>query len=66
VLDGSPVQSASGGGHWGGGMFINAYDMARFGYLTLRSRQVKDRPSSSRPVGRLALEPTRAEPAYGS
>ena len=35
VLDGEPVQSVSGGGHWGGGMFINAYDMARFGLLTL-------------------------------
>jgi hypothetical protein len=22
---------ALAGGHWGGGMFINAYDMARFG-----------------------------------
>ena len=35
VLDGQPVQSVSGGGHWGGGMFINALDMARFGLLTL-------------------------------
>ncbi|MCV4860463.1 hypothetical protein OFB63_30920, partial [Escherichia coli] len=35
VLNGQPVQSVSGGGHWGGGMFINAYDMARFGLLTL-------------------------------
>jgi CubicO group peptidase (beta-lactamase class C family) len=35
VLDGQPVQSVSGGGHWGGGMFINAYDMARYGLLTL-------------------------------
>ncbi|HEX8333217.1 MAG TPA: serine hydrolase, partial [Segetibacter sp.] len=35
VLDGQAVQSVSGGGHWGGGMFINAYDMARFGLLTL-------------------------------
>lgn len=35
VLDGKPVQSVSGGGHFGGGMFINAYDMARFGLLTL-------------------------------
>src|ERR1700744_2008656 len=35
VLDGQPVQSVSGGGHWGGGMFINAYDMGRFGLLTL-------------------------------
>jgi len=32
VLDGNAVQSVTGGGHWGGGMFINAYDMARFGY----------------------------------
>ncbi len=28
VLDGQPVQAVSGGGHWGGGMFINAYDIA--------------------------------------
>jgi CubicO group peptidase (beta-lactamase class C family) len=33
----------SGGGHWGGGMFINAYDMARFGYLFLRNGKWKDR-----------------------
>ena len=37
VIDGQIVQSVSGGGHWGGGMFINAYDMARFGLLTLRN-----------------------------
>ncbi|HMJ86253.1 MAG TPA: serine hydrolase, partial [Vicinamibacterales bacterium] len=36
-LDGHKVQSVSGGGHWGGGMFINSYDMARFGYLFLRN-----------------------------
>ena len=24
VIDGQIVQSVSGGGHWGGGMFINA------------------------------------------
>jgi len=27
VLDGSLMQSVTGGGHWGGGMHINAYDM---------------------------------------
>ena len=43
VLDGSLVQSVSGGAHWGGGMFINAYDMGRFGYLTLRHGKWKDR-----------------------
>jgi CubicO group peptidase (beta-lactamase class C family) len=36
TLDGAKVQAVSGGGHWGGGMFINAYDQARFGLLTLR------------------------------
>jgi CubicO group peptidase (beta-lactamase class C family) len=35
-LDGQKMQSVSGGGHWGGGMFIDAWDMARFGYLFLR------------------------------
>src|SRR5258706_3973098 len=37
VIDGQIIQSVSGGGHWGGGMFINAYDMARFGLLTERN-----------------------------
>jgi CubicO group peptidase (beta-lactamase class C family) len=36
-LDGQKVQSVTGGGHWGGGMHINAWDMARFGYLFLRN-----------------------------
>src|SRR5215472_12278352 len=42
-IDGQKVQSVSGGGHWGGGMFINSYDMARFGYMFLRKGQWKDR-----------------------
>ncbi len=28
VIDGTPMQSVSGGGHWGGGLFIDAYDPA--------------------------------------
>ncbi len=36
TLDGRRVQAVSGGGHWGGGMFINARDQARFGLFTLR------------------------------
>ena len=43
-IDGQKVQSVSGGGHWGGGMFINSYDMARFGYLFLRNGKWKDTP----------------------
>jgi len=65
VLDGEVVQSVSGGGHWGGGMFIHAQDMARFGYLTLRRGKWKDRQLLSEQwVGR-ALTPTPAEPGYG-
>lgn len=36
TVDGLSVQSVSGGGHSGGGMFINTLDQARFGYLFLR------------------------------
>lgn len=35
LMDGLPMQVVSGGGHWGGGMMINAFDQARLGYLTL-------------------------------
>lgn len=37
TLDGRRVPSVTGGGHFGGGMFINAWDMARFGYLFLNN-----------------------------
>jgi CubicO group peptidase (beta-lactamase class C family) len=36
-IDGRAMQSVVGGGHWGGGMFINAWDMARLGYLYLHN-----------------------------
>ena len=36
-INNKKIQSVSGGGHWGGGMFINAMDQARFGYLFLSS-----------------------------
>lgn len=36
TLDGQRVQSVSGGGHFGGGMFISTEDHARFGLLFLR------------------------------
>lgn len=65
VLDGSLVQSVTGGGHWGGGMYINAYDMARFGYLTLRGGKWRDRQVLSEQWLKLARTPTPAEPTYG-
>ncbi|SMG29457.1 CubicO group peptidase, beta-lactamase class C family [Marivirga sericea] len=36
-VDGLQVQSVSGGGHFGGGIFINTLDHARFGLLFLRN-----------------------------
>jgi CubicO group peptidase (beta-lactamase class C family) len=35
-IDGRAMQSISGGGHWGGGVFISARDQARIGLLLLR------------------------------
>src|SRR5467141_159748 len=65
VIDGQPVQSVTGGGHWGGGMFINAYDMARFGYLTLRRGKWGDRQLLSERWMNMALTPTRLQSPYG-
>lgn len=65
VLDGRAVQSVSGGGHWGGGVFINARDMARFGLLTLRRGQWKDKRLLSETWVRQSLTPTPAQPTYG-
>jgi CubicO group peptidase (beta-lactamase class C family) len=65
VLDGKIVQAVGGGGHWGGGMFINANDMARFGYLTLRRGKWKDKQLLSDQWVTWALTPTPAQPTYG-
>lgn len=65
ILDGVLVQAVGGGGHWGGGMFINAWDMARFGYLTLHQGKWKDRQLLSEEWVRMARTPTPAQPTYG-
>jgi CubicO group peptidase (beta-lactamase class C family) len=65
VLDGLPVQSVSGGGHWGGGMFINAYDMARFGLLTMHRGKWANQQILSEKWVQQALTPTTAQPTYG-
>ncbi len=41
-IDGLMMQSVSGGGHHGGGIFINTLDQARFGLLFLRNGKWKD------------------------
>jgi CubicO group peptidase (beta-lactamase class C family) len=65
VLDGQVVQSVSGGGHWGGGMFINAYDMARFGLLTLHRGAWNGQQLISESWIRNSTTPTSVRPMYG-
>jgi CubicO group peptidase (beta-lactamase class C family) len=42
TMDGTMVQAPSGGSHWGGGMLINAFDLARFGLLTMHKGMWND------------------------
>ena len=64
-IDGRRVQSVSGGGHWGGGMWISARDMARFGYLFLRDGAW--RGERLLPTGWVSKATTKStvEPRYG-
>lgn len=64
-VDGQMMQSVSGGGHWGGGMWISARDQARFGLLTLRRGRWKDKQIISEAWVKLALTPTPVQPGYG-
>lgn len=64
-LNGQQVQAVSGGSHWGGGMFINAYDQARFGLLTLHQGRWGDRQVISREWIERARVPGAANPGYG-
>ena len=64
-LDGRKVQSMTGGGHWGGGMFISARDMARFGYLFLRNGRWKDRQLVAQKWIDMARSPGPANAGYG-
>ena len=66
ALDGRAVQSVAGGGHWGGGMFISAWDMARFGLLTLRRGKWGDKQLFSDAWVTYALTPTGSNQSYGT
>ncbi|MEX2644362.1 MAG: serine hydrolase [Acetobacterales bacterium] len=64
-IDGRQIQSVSGGGHWGGGMFISAHDMARFGYLYLRRGEWNGRRIVSEDWVDRATTPCEQNPKYG-
>jgi hypothetical protein len=65
LIDGLKMQSVSGGGHWGGGMWISARDQARFGLLTLRRGRWEGQQILSDEWVEMALTPTEANPGYG-
>lgn len=65
VLDGKHIQSVSGGGHFGGGLFINAKDMARFGLLTLRNGNWDGKQLIDSSWIKLSRTPTIANTGYG-
>jgi CubicO group peptidase (beta-lactamase class C family) len=64
-IDGLMMQSVSGGGHWGGGMWISARDQARFGYFTLRRGKWKGEQLLTEEWFEMARTPTGARPTYG-
>ena len=64
-IDGRRVQSVSGGGHWGGGVFINARDQARIGLMLLRRGRWGSRRILSEAWIERMLEPCPLHPQYG-
>ena len=65
TLDGRQVQAVSGGGHWGGGMFIHARDQARFGLFTLRRGLWGDEQLLDEAWFDMAATPSAANQTYG-
>lgn len=57
TIDGVKMQSVSGGGHWGGGMWISARDQARFGLLHMRNGRWKDQQLLSEAYLEMASTP---------
>ena len=64
-IDGLKVQASTGGGHWGGGMFISAHDLARFGYLFLRNGRWNNEQLISQKWIAMARTPGTANAEYG-
>ena len=62
-IDGMRIQSVSGGGHFGGGMFINTLDMARFGLLFLRNGKWKEKSLISEDWVRSVYQGSDANPS---
>jgi len=64
-LDGKHIHVVSGGGHWGGGMFISARDEARMGLLGLNNGKWDGKQILSDKWVAMAKTPTGPNPGYG-
>ena len=65
IMDGVNVQSVSGGGHFGGGIFINSLDHARFGLLFLRNGEWNGKKIISKDwISKMKI-PSENNPSYG-
>ena len=64
-LNGQRVQSVSGGGHWGGGVWASTRDHARFGLLHLRRGKWNGKQLLSEKWIDMATAPTDIRPVYG-
>jgi CubicO group peptidase (beta-lactamase class C family) len=64
-MDGLMVHSVSGGGHHGGGIFINTLDQARFGLLFLRNGKWKNQQILSEKWVNSVNQPSDANKSYG-
>ncbi len=64
-IDGVKMQSVSGGGHSGGGIFISARDHARFGLLFLNDGKWKGEQILSSEWIEKAIQPSKPNPSYG-
>ena len=65
TIDGRRTASVSGGSRWGGGVWINSWDMARFGYLWLRGGMWGDRQILPSAYVKAAIAPSAHGPDYG-
>ncbi len=65
TIDGLKMQSVSGGGHSGGGMFINTEDMARFGLLFMNNGKWNGKTLISKKLITEAMQPSAPNPNYG-
>lgn len=65
LINGKRMASVSGGTRWGGGLWINTRDEARFGYLFLRRGKWKDKQIISENWIKMATTPASIGPDYG-